>query len=1455
MKSILQMVLFLALLDELRSFNIDLNRKWIIPGKKEAFFGHKVVQYSNKEGNGVLVTAPLTIRNKRLMPEIHKCTVRDKKCNIVNLEVPEKKRMRPGLFLTRNPRDYDLLVCQQYKSFRFKSSVEELNGICSVLNSDLSKRYNFTPVELVEKTLKEINNNNNNNNKNEMENIMVKPDSISINNNNNNNNVNNSRRREQNIMEERLEVVFVLDGSDSIKSNEFEMAKNFITNVMTRLSEASPDCAFAFVQHGSKIQTELSLQESQNTLQAIERVRSISQLHGLAKTASAIKQAIDILTGESGSRENATKTMIVLSDGIIPGDPVNLLHVVDSPQMAAIQRFFIGIGNAFKGQTALTEAHQIASAPITDHLFLVDKYADLEQMAASIVENLLQRTDKERLEVAFVLDGSGSIASEDFQQAKDFITKIMTSLWKDVSKCLFAVVQYGDEIKTELSFNESYKKQQALERVQGIIQLGKVTKTASAIQHTLNIYKQNGLERHARKIMIVLTDGEIFLDPLDLATVINSTGMADIESFAIGVGIHLNRNAVAELQLIATDPDQDHMFLVKDYTVLEGLVKTIKGRILMTKTKDTLLFDLNKNNNNNEDTDDEDPEKATEIAIVLDGSGSIEKEDFEKAKTFISNMTREFWQTCTMCEFAVVQYGEEIRTEFDFQDSRRSTEVVWEKLKNITQLGKVTKTASALKHVLDNIFSEKHGSRKDSTKIIIVLTDGEIFLDPLNLTYVLNLPKMAEVNDRYAIGVGKDFNKPSVMEQLTQIAKYNDSDHVFRVDNYEGLNSLLSKLGKNIVGIEGTKGSTLQLELAQAGFSASILDDGGILIGAVGAFDWNGGLILQKSDREIHFLNDSNIDEDISKKFGYLGYSVASIRRNDEYKYLYVSGAPRHSGTGKVLVFRQDKWTVGSLPDLNGEQVGSYFGAELCALDINKDNVTDFLLVGAPFFHNRGEEGKVYVYRITSEDVFTNAMELKGLSKYYFSRFGFAISNIGDINKDGYNDIAIGAPLEEDLPGTSGSIYIFNGQKNGLMHTFSQHIAAADVGQGLMYFGQSIDGGFDVTSDGLDDIAVGAYGNLIVLRSRPVITLRTVVTFSPPEVPLSFQMAKESSDNVITAKVCFKIEPEFKDLFLSYIDYTMELDVREENKRIQFANNERQFSLRYIESKCWSNTLFILPCTSDCFSDIIIGVKYSLRNSDETRDNPAPVLDKFSTLSNNFSLPFEKDCGTDSVCEADLFLDARLPQNMTVIIGLTKSFPMDIQLENKGEDAYITTMIFTYPQFMIFNQVSKTEVISSPSIKCTDSRSGNLSDSELICNIGHPVFKAKTQLNFTVSWQLDSKNVYPEDAANISIAVNSTNKNKAGPISELRCFPVQHILEVDLKQPSPYSMNISKEKSYNLSSRFEIKGSNPFGAKIDTVISIPVRVQDKTVLTVKSVEGTQGILLYEECPLSPVTQT
>lgn len=84
--------------------------------------------------------------------------------------------------------------------------------------------------------------------------------------------------------------------------------------------------------------------------------------------------------------------------------------------------------------------------------------------------------------------------------------------------------------------------------------------------------------------------------------------------------------------------------------------------------------------------------------------------------------------------------------------------------------------------------------------------------------------------------------------------------------------------------------------------------------------------------------------------------------------------------------------------------MASSFGYILTAVDINSDGLDD-LVIGAPFYYEYGVGGAVYVYMNEGPPKFidhdTNHMRLLGSQEE--SRFGFAITGLGDVDHDGFN--------------------------------------------------------------------------------------------------------------------------------------------------------------------------------------------------------------------------------------------------------------------------------------------------------------------------------------------------------------------------------------------------------------------------------------------------------------------
>ncbi|XP_047399237.1 integrin alpha-E isoform X1 [Sciurus carolinensis] len=833
--------------------------------------------------------------------------------------------------------------------------------------------------------------------------------------------------------------------------------------------------------------------------------------------------------------------------------------------------------------------------------------------------------------------------------------------------------------------------------------------------------------------------------------------------------------------------------------------------------------------------EEEEEEAGTEIAIILDGSGSIDPPDFQRAKDFISNMMRNFYEKCFECSFALVQYGDVIQTEFDLRDSQ-DVMASLARVQNVTQVGNVTKTASAMQHVLDNIFIPSHGSRKKASKVMVVLTDGDIFQDPLNLTTVLNSPKMQGV-ERFAIGVGNAFQKVKTDRELKLIASDPKETHAFKVTNYAALNGLLSKLQQNIIHMEGTVGDALHYQLAQTGFSAQILDEGQVLLGAVGAFNWSGGVLLyHMQSRRGHFLNQTAADTNVTQ-YGYLGYSVAVLHKACGVSY--IAGAPRYKQHGAVFELQKESRGSTFVPVLEGKQMGSYFGSELCPVDVNMDGTTDFLLVAAPFYHIHKEEGRVYMYRLHEQDgSFSFVCTLNGLDGFTHARFGFAMATVGDINQDTFTDVAIGAPLEgfeADDGASFGSVYIYNGHWNGFSGRQPQRISASAVAPGLHYFGMSVAGGLDFDGDGLVDITVGTLGRAVVLRSLPVVRLNVSMTFTPSALPIGFKGS-------VNVHLCFEISSRTSatesGLRETWLNFTVDVDVENPRKRLQCSNLRDCLShLReWNDQSRLCENLQLNPveeelCEEDCFSNISVKVNYQLQIPEGLRGHSWPVLESSPEPSTIFQLPYEKACKNKLFCIAELQLATTISQQ-ELVVGLTKELTMNISLTNSGEDSYMTSMVLNYPRNLQFKRIQKPP---SPNIQCDDPKPTAFA-LVMNCKIGHPTFK-RSSANISVVWQVE-ENAFPNETADITVTVSNSNQRTLA--RETHKLRFRHAFIAVLSKPSVMYMNTSQGLSDHKEFLFSIHGENLFGAKFWLQICIPTKLQGLQIVRVKKVTKTQA---------------
>lgn len=193
-----------------------------------------------------------------------------------------------------------------------------------------------------------------------------------------------------------------------------------------------------------------------------------------------------------------------------------------------------------------------------------------------------------------------------------------------------------------------------------------------------------------------------------------------------------------------------------------------------------------------------------------------------------------------------------------------------------------------------------------------------------------------------------------------------------------------------------------------------------------------------------------------------------------------IVGAPNYTNNlaseGRLFIYHGRLNGLSSNPNTTilGTKVGDQFGLSLASVgDVNGDGFGDFM-AGSPYMDNRFlDDGRAYLYLGSTTGISTIASQIVNPTSQEVSNFAFSIAGLGDINNDGYSDVAISSPyFDNPISGIKdvGRVFVYHGSATGLS---TNPVTVIDGTQERSLFGFSIAGVDDVNGDGFTDILIG----------------------------------------------------------------------------------------------------------------------------------------------------------------------------------------------------------------------------------------------------------------------------------------------------------------------------------------------------------------------------------------------
>ena len=172
-----------------------------------------------------------------------------------------------------------------------------------------------------------------------------------------------------------------------------------------------------------------------------------------------------------------------------------------------------------------------------------------------------------RIDLAFVIDASGSVGRGNFRRCLAFVKNMARVFTISRSYTRFAIVLYSSRPSKIFGFNRYTNRPSLLRAIGRIRYTGGGTKTGYALRYAYQRVLRSSRRRN--KVLIVMTDGRSYDDVLRPATGIRRRG---IRILSLGVGKRYSMR-----QLLQMSANRRNVFTA-DFKNLASVVRILKRR-------------------------------------------------------------------------------------------------------------------------------------------------------------------------------------------------------------------------------------------------------------------------------------------------------------------------------------------------------------------------------------------------------------------------------------------------------------------------------------------------------------------------------------------------------------------------------------------------------------------------------------------------------------------------------------------------------------------------------------------------------------------------------------------------------------------------------------------------------------------------------------------------------------
>ncbi|XP_046575529.1 uncharacterized protein LOC124283588 isoform X3 [Haliotis rubra] len=297
-----------------------------------------------------------------------------------------------------------------------------------------------------------------------------------------------------------MDLVFIVDTSGSMETEHIQEQQHFLKAFVSEMPIDEGNDQIGMVVFGAQARVVFSLGQLNRRKEILDAISAINYNDTGADVAAALRLTRKrVFTPEEGDRDNVTNVAILVAGGSPNQGTKYEANQLKESGVRIIALEITGYAEEFD---------TIASTPASVNVISIGSISQFDHVNPILYSLLYNECQHTYMDLVFIVDASGSVGTEHFQEQLQFLKTFISKMPIDEGNVRIGIVVFGTKARVEFTLSRFNTTTEIRDAITAITYDHSNTNVAAALRLTRKrVFTQEGDRDNVTNVAILIADG------------------------------------------------------------------------------------------------------------------------------------------------------------------------------------------------------------------------------------------------------------------------------------------------------------------------------------------------------------------------------------------------------------------------------------------------------------------------------------------------------------------------------------------------------------------------------------------------------------------------------------------------------------------------------------------------------------------------------------------------------------------------------------------------------------------------------------------------------------------------------------------------------------------------------------------------------------------------------------